>query len=167
MMCRAAARSGRYGLTLSMIPAHTVATWGGVKRVPPAFAYTSPIGGTATAHGIQTNGTMMDDGEWHEVALSHFWANRTTNLFMDGEMVGQLGAERASPTLFTLSATTAEGTMTSDLHIYRSALNSDEVASLWQGNTYQSSLEVWAPLAGGAEPPTTNRAQSMAVLHAA
>ena len=41
--------------------------------------------------------------------------------------------------------------MTADLHIYRSALNSDEVASLWAGNTYQSSLEVWAPLTGGAK----------------
>ena len=56
--------------------------------------------------------------------------------------------------------------MTADLHIYRSALNSDEVASLWAGNTYQSSLEVWAPLTG-AEPPTTNRAQSMTALRAA
>ena len=55
--------------------------------------------------------------------------------------------------------------MTADLHIYRSALNSDEVASLWAGNTYQSSLEVWAPLTGAE--PTTNRAQSMAALRAA
>ena len=60
----------------------------------------------------------------------------------------------------------SQGTMTADLHIYRSALNSDEVASLWAGNTYQSSLEVWAPLTG-AEPPTTNLAQSMTALRAA
>ena len=60
----------------------------------------------------------------------------------------------------------SQGTMTADLHIYRSALNSDEVASLWAGNTYQSSLEVWAPLIG-AELPTTNRAQSMTALRAA
>ena len=53
-----------YGLTLSMVPAHTVYGWG-ARHVPAAFAYTSPIGGTATAHGIKTNGTMKDDGEWH------------------------------------------------------------------------------------------------------
>ena len=67
----------------------------------------------------------------------------------------------------TEARVSAQGTMTADLHIYRSALNSDEVASLWAGNTYQSSLEVWAPLTGGAEPPTTNRAQSMTALRAA
>jgi hypothetical protein len=50
--------------------------------------------------------------------------------------------------------------MTADLHIYRSALNADEVAYLYEGNTYQSSLEVWAPLDGKA-PLTTNLAQSM------
>ena len=94
-----------YGLTLSMVPAHTEYGWG-VRHVPAAFAYTSPIGGTATAHGIKTNGTMKDDGEWHEVALSHFWANQTTNMYLDGELVGQLAAERATPFLFTLSPTT-------------------------------------------------------------
>ena len=49
---------------------------------------------------------MKDDGEWHEVALSHFWANQTTNMYLDGELVGQLAAERVAPFLFTLSPTT-------------------------------------------------------------
>ena len=88
-----------------MVPAHTVYGWG-ARHVPAAFAYSSPIGGTATAHGIKTNGTMKDDGKWHEVALSHFWANQTTNMYLDGEVVGQLAAERVTPFLFTLSPTT-------------------------------------------------------------
>ena len=53
--------------------------------------------------------------------------------------------------------------MTSDLHIFRSALNSDEVSYLYQGNTYQSSLEVWAPL-DGKSSLATNLAQSMTEL---
>jgi hypothetical protein len=68
--------------------------------------YTSPIGGIATSHGIASNDTMYDDGEWHEAVLSHFWANQTTNLFVDGKQIGQLEAERVSPAAFTLAATT-------------------------------------------------------------
>jgi hypothetical protein len=51
---------------------------------------------------------MYDDGEWHEAVLSHFWANQTTNLFVDGKQIGQLEAERVSPAAFTLAATTGE-----------------------------------------------------------
>ena len=84
------------------------------------------------------------------------------------EQIGQLEAERVNPSSFTLAATTGtDGTpMTTDLHIYRSALNSDEVLYLYQGNTYQSSLEVWAPL-DGKSSITTNLAQSMTELSTA
>ena len=72
-----------YALTLSMVPGHEVCGWGCYWQ-NPAFEYSSPIGGVATSHGISSNDTMYDDGAWHEVALSHFWANQSTNLFIDG-----------------------------------------------------------------------------------
>jgi hypothetical protein len=175
-----------YNLTLSLVPPHEQAP--GFRRrrlqsglqayyhVPAALAYESPIGGGVSDHGIRVPlnatdggaGRSLDDGEWHEVVLAHFWANRSTNLYVDGRAVGQLAAERATPSSFALAAVTAAnvaaGQMTADLRIWRSALNADEVAYLFAGNTYQSSLEVWSPLGGPPNAAPANLAQSMTKL---
>ena len=100
----------------------------------------------------------------------------TVGVLENGAAVGQLPDARITPTAFTLPALSSNevsaGLTTAEWQVYRSALNADEVAYLYAGHTYQSSLEVWATLDHSVHTPAaargvvdttniTNLAQSM------
>ncbi|NLX05424.1 MAG: hypothetical protein GXY33_09790 [Phycisphaerae bacterium] len=89
------------------------------------------------------------DGQWHQLALAHRYANGQTLLFLDGEPAGAI-AESLTPQRFSLGIANAEpGQGTVDLRdwlIYRSALNPDEAAALHRRQLIHASLELYAPL---------------------
>jgi hypothetical protein len=106
---------------------------------------------------------------WHEVVVSHFYLNQTTNVYVDGELTSQ-HAEQLEPAQFSLGAGEATATANTsavdyqDLMIFRAALNTDEVLSMRSTpkTLLQASLEIYAPLA--AADPLKNEAQSLSEI---
>jgi hypothetical protein len=122
-----------------------------------AWAYTAASGQTIAS-------TVKADGQWHQVALSHYTARGETLFFVDGALAGRTN-ERLETNRLALGGQAD----LKDLMIYRSALNADEVSALNKGTLLQASLEVYAPLADAkikAGAPLENRAQSLSAAKA-
>ena len=124
-----------------------------------------------TSEGSEVHGTLSQE-TWHHVVLSHGCARGISQLYVDGEFVGS-PAERYVPDRFFLGGGATPALTASagfkDWAVYRSSLNQDEVRFLHEGGLFQSSLEVYAPLADvsfadGAS--VENRAQSLAIVRA-
>ena len=126
-----------------------------------------------SAGGTSVASNAPADAQWHHIVLSHSTARGETLFFVDGKLAGTV-AERLEPNRFVIGGPgPAQGTAApkqadyTDLFLFRSALNLDEVAVLNQGKMLQSSLEVYAPLVDAqfqAGSMVENRAQSLAGL---
>ena len=121
------------------------------------LSYISPAGEVHASRKV-------NDGAFHSIALTHYWCNGTTNVWLDGAMVGQVDGERLAPTRFALAP--SDGSVDyQELFIYRSGMNGDEIKFLAAGEqVLQASLEIYAPLS--KEDPTANLAQSMSTVTA-
>jgi hypothetical protein len=86
-----------------------------------AWAYTAASGQTIAS-------TVKADGQWHQVALSHYTARGETLFFVDGALAGRTN-ERLETNRLALGGQAD----LKDLMIYRSALNADEVSALNKG----------------------------------
>ncbi len=119
--------------------------------------YTSPAGATVTGT------TAVNDGNWHTVALTHYYARGTTLLYVDGVLAGSTN-EQLEAKVFSLHGTNAPADVTyRNWYFYRSGMNDLEIAALYNGTLLKSSLELYAPLNGDAETANamfTNLAQS-------
>jgi lysophospholipase L1-like esterase len=105
----------------------------------------------------------VTDGQWHQAVISHRYAQRQTQLFVDGRSVGTL-AEQVEPNAFMLGGDSLTEADYKEWLVYRAALNDLEVQALWEGQLLQASLEVYAPLQDPAfttAKPVENRAQSL------
>lgn len=130
---------------------------------------------TSQASGGQSidSGLVANDGQWHEVLLSHYYASQRTLLFVDGALAGTV-SERLEPRRFTLGGPDVSGLSApasadyQDLMIWRSALNADEAADLYAGEMLKGSLEIYAPLRDNAftdGSAVANTAQSLSQLY--
>ncbi|EOD41675.1 hypothetical protein EMIHUDRAFT_194099 [Emiliania huxleyi CCMP1516] len=113
---------------------------------------------------VAAAGPSLTDGDWHYVAVSHYYANASTNYYVDGQIVLQT-LERRVPSDFVLacSSSAALSCEYRDMLIYRSASNGDEVAFLaddTRPTVLQASLEVYAPLTNSSHL-AANLAQSL------
>ena len=113
---------------------------------------------------VAAAGPSLTDGDWHYVAVSHYYANASTNYYVDGQIVLQT-LERRVPSDFVLacSSSAAPSCEYRDMLIYRSASNGDEVAFLaddTRPTVLQASLEVYAPLTNSSHL-AANLAQSL------
>ncbi len=126
----------------------------------------------STASGTQsiTTGITLNDGTWHEILLSHYYASERTLLFVNGTQVGSIN-EKIEPLEFILGGPGSSGLSApssadyEDLMIWRSALNADEAQALNERAMLQASMEVYAPLHDAAfadGQSLTNLAQSLA-----
>ncbi|MFV0469499.1 MAG: GDSL-type esterase/lipase family protein [Dysgonomonas sp.] len=114
--------------------------------------------------------TAFNDGEWHQVSLSHHYALGQTYLYVDGVLVKNTTfGESLIPIRFHLNSfeDTPKSIDFSNLFFHRSAMNADEIKALYEGKMLKSSLEIYAPLNGSA--PTedgilANLAQSLNTL---
>ena len=120
-------------------------------------SYNSPSGSKLTST------TTLDNDSWHYVTLSHYWAQKRTLLFVDGEFAGEL-SEQLVPTRFTIGDISQSTERNyGELFFWRSALNADEVAAVVSGKMLKSSLDIYASLSDG-ETTIENKAQSMNTL---
>jgi len=104
------------------------------------LSYISPGGTTIT--GTAT----VNDGQWHKISLTHYYALGKTNVYVDNTLVGSV-SEKLVPTEFTINPETAPTAVDyRDWMLYRSAMNNSEITALNAGKILKSSLEIYAPL---------------------
>lgn len=97
--------------------------------------------------GITLTGTAaVNDGQWHKISLTHYYALGKTNIYTDNTLVGSV-SEKLVPTEFTINPETAPTAIDyRDWMLYRSAMNNSEITALNAGKMLKSSLEIYAPL---------------------
>lgn len=106
------------------------------------ISYTSPNGGTITGTSI------VNDGQWHKIALTHYYAWGQTILYVDNTEAGRT-SEKLIPTDFYLNDKSAPATIDySSWMFYRAGMNVGEIAAINAGKMLKSSLELYAPLDG-------------------
>lgn len=100
------------------------------------------IGGVGRNYSAAELG--VNDGEWHLVAVTHYYAQGITRVYVDGVLRSSV-SERILATDFSLT-----GGHFRELFFWRSGMNADEISALNSGAMLKSSLEIYAPLVGGA-----------------
>ncbi|MFZ4582947.1 MAG: T9SS type A sorting domain-containing protein, partial [Paludibacter sp.] len=106
------------------------------------LCYQSPNGGSLT--GL----VAVNNGEWHKITLTHFYARGETVLYADNIAIGSI-SEKLLALSFYLSDKDAPNSVDfRELYFYRAGMNAYEVAALNNGRMLKSSLEIYAPLDG-------------------
>ncbi|MBC6611794.1 hypothetical protein H8B15_12740 [Hymenobacter sp. BT507] len=121
-----------------------------------------------SAKGQRITGKVpVADNHWHQLALTHYYARGTTQLYVDSTQEGSV-AERLRPTQLDLGGATApRRVQLRDWFFYRSGMNQDEIRAVAADSLLKSSLELYAPLNGRqtASDSLQNLAQSLNTLH--
>lgn len=98
--------------------------------------------------GTISGNSVINDGQWHKITLTHFYARGETILYNDSNLVGKL-SETILATNFYLNDSDAPDLVDyRNLFFYRSGMNLDEIISLNTGKMLKSSLEIYSPLDG-------------------
>jgi len=121
------------------------------------LSYSSPI-----SEGI-TGTTVVNDGQWHRITLTHYYAWGHTELFVDDQSEGSV-SEKLAPQKFILSGTDAPTADFREWFFYRAGMNEEEINAICNNEMLKSSLELYAPLDGQAvlgSDELVNLAQSM------
>ena len=116
----------------------------GTLRIEPSgvVTYVSPISGSVTGSAV------VNDGQWHKITLTHYYAWGKTLLYTDNTLAGNL-TEKLSPTTFVLNdANSPDNISYREWMFYRAGMNADEVSALNAGSMLKSSLELYSPLDG-------------------
>jgi uncharacterized protein YjdB/lysophospholipase L1-like esterase len=107
--------------------------------------YTLPSGTAVTGT------TAVNDGAWHTVTLTHYYARGESLLYIDGTLTGSAD-EQLVPQVFSLHGTGAPANINyRNWFFYRSGMNDMEITAMHGGAMLKSSLELYAPLDGEAE----------------
>lgn len=117
-------------------------------------------GGTLNYDSI-SGSTTVADGAWHQVTLTHFYARGETVLYVDGVRQGSLTEKILTDALYVGYAAADVTASFREVFFWRSGMNDEEIEALQDGAMLKSSLEVYAPLAGGS---LDNKAQSTNVI---
>ncbi len=116
----------------------------GTLRIEPsgAITYVSPLGGSVSGS------TVVTDGQWHKITLTHYYAWGKTMLYIDNTLAGNV-TEKLNPSTFTLNnANSPDNISYREWLFYRAGMNADEIAALNVGSMLKSSLELYSPLDG-------------------
>ena len=115
--------------------------------------------GTLT-YGTVTGTRAVNDGAWHQVTLTHFYARGETLLYVDGLLQGSVSEKVLTTAFYVGYAGAATQASWREIFFWRSGMNADEVSAISYGKMLKSSLEFYAPLDGAL----TNLAQSTNTL---
>jgi len=118
--------------------------------------YNSPLKGSVTGEL-----PVMADGEWHDIALTHYFARGYTALYIDGVLAGEVD-ERLTlgDVTFGDSYNTAAVRSFSEISFWRSGMNADEMMAHHNGEMLKSSLEIYSPMQYDSDDLLPNLAQS-------
>ncbi len=103
--------------------------------------YTAPSGSTITST------TAINDGNWHYVTLTSYFAQRRTILYIDKVKAGEVG-ERLSKIEVVYVGDDNNSREVSELFFWRSGMTPEEITAVCNGKMLKSSLEIYAPLGG-------------------
>ena len=103
--------------------------------------YTAPTGSTITST------TTINDGNWHNISLTSYYAQRRTILYVDKVKAGEIG-ERLSKIEFVSVGDDNNSREVSELSFWRSGMTPEEITAVCNGRMLKSSLEIYAPLGG-------------------
>lgn len=107
-----------------------------------------------------TTGAVLTDNEWHDVALTHYYARGYTALYVDGVLKASV-SEKLVPSLFTIGdEIKTVSREISEVSFWRSGMNEQEIAAQHSGKMMKSSLEIYAPM-DVTENSVANKAQSL------
>lgn len=118
--------------------------------------YTAPTGSAITS------AKSINDGNWHYLTLTSYYAQRRTLLYVDKTKAGEIGERLARIEVVSMGDETTSREV-SELSFWRSGMTPDEISAVCSGRMLKSSLEIYAPL--GGENDMDNLAQSMNKLH--
>ncbi len=120
--------------------------------------YTSPKGAKITGD------VVLNDGEWHRITLTHYYAWGVTMLYQDDEVIDTL-SEKVEAKSFSLLGTASLFDISyRNWFFYRSGMNKLEISALNDNTMLKSSLELYAPLdqlGVIGDDPFVNLAQSI------
>jgi len=114
--------------------------------------------------GHLSSPARVNDNQWHQVVLTHYFAKGETVLYLDGKEVGRLPEQLHLRQLTLGGPRTARGAQYRNWLFYRAGMNADEARALAADSLLKSSLELYAPLDGrrtAAPDSLANLAQSM------
>lgn len=109
------------------------------------------------AGNVSSSAAVLNDGQWHDIALSHYHARGITILYIDGKDASE-----------TSERMTLEGNITfgesprtfSEISFWRAGMNEDEMTAQHNGDMLKSSLELYSPMKAGEDGKIANLAQS-------
>ncbi|MHA4894883.1 SGNH/GDSL hydrolase family protein [Pedobacter sp. PWIIR3] len=91
--------------------------------------------------------TKIDDGKWHKITLTHYYARGETVLYCDGVKEGSTYEKLLIKALYA-GYRKGRGLSAKNWLFYRSGMNLSEAMALNEDKLLQSSLELYAPLDG-------------------
>lgn len=106
-----------------------------------SVTYTAPSGSTITS------AKAINDGNWHNITLTSYFAQRRTILYVDKVKAGEIG-ERLSRIEVVYVGDETNSREVSELSFWRSGMTPEEITAVCNGKMLKSSLEVYAPLGG-------------------
>lgn len=116
---------------------------------------------------IITGTSKVNDGKWHKVIVTHYYANNVTMLYCDSTLQGTVRERLVTTGVKIGGADIPKKLAYRNWLFYRSAMNLDEVKYLAKDSLLKSSLELYAPLDGrkiSVSNPLINLAQSMNII---
>ncbi|MDR1337319.1 MAG: GDSL-type esterase/lipase family protein [Tannerella sp.] len=118
-----------------------------------------------------SSSAAVNDGQWHQASLTHYYARGSVLLYVDGVSAGSVALSLA-PEHFYLNSVDdpLQAVDFRELFLHRSAMCTEEIQALHGGKMMKSSLEIYAPLDGSAGTETEmleNRAQSLNTVRVA
>ncbi len=122
------------------------------------ITYSSPTG------TLITGNTIANDGSWHKISLTHYYALGKTIVYLDKVEIGSCSERFIGNTIFLHPINAPSLIDYKDWFFYRSAMTDEEIDLLCDGLMLKSSLELYAPLDGAAvlgSDPLINLAQSL------
>lgn len=106
------------------------------------ITYKAPI-----QQGFTTAESPLADGEWHDIVLTHYFAMGRTFLYIDGVLAGTVD-ERLTlgEIVFGEQADSSVSRDFSEISLWRSGMNQEEITAHHAGEMLKSSLEVYSPV---------------------
>jgi lysophospholipase L1-like esterase len=95
---------------------------------------------------VITGSTKINDGQWHKIVLTHYYARGETDLYCDSTQQGCASEKLVLTHLNLGSKPMRKSIMAKNWLFYRSGMNQEEVSAIAANKLLKSSLELYAPL---------------------
>jgi hypothetical protein len=110
---------------------------------------------------IESSNINAADNAWHNVVLTHYYAEGFTRLYLDGVLQGTIDEQLEVNAVQINTAEVSSSVSYRNWMFYRSGMNQEEVTAIENDLMLKSSLELYAPL-DGAQLLSSDALQNLA-----